>query len=150
MNYRGILWTAFISYGVPSFFLFVIYIRITIFIRQQSYDPARVIQRRQARDLVVIRRIFITVGALIFLGVPSVVLVVMAAVTGEENPLSFRITWISLSISMTGLSVAMVFFIPQLKSIVWKRRQRNRIATISGSVTNSIEMATYHRHRRNN
>jgi hypothetical protein len=105
MNFRGILWTAFSSYGIPAFLLFVIYIRITLFIRQQSHNIARTIQQRQVRDLLVMRRIFITVGVLIFLGIPSVILVLMAAISGKEHPLSFRITWISLSISMAGLSV---------------------------------------------
>ncbi len=64
----------------------------------------------------------------------------MALVTGEENPLSFRIKWISLSISMAGLSVAMVFFIPQLKDIVWKRWQRNRIVPIPSIPMSAAQM----------
>jgi hypothetical protein len=59
---------------------------------------------------------------LIILGVLSIVLVIMAAITGEEYPLNFRITWISLTISLAGLSVTMNFFIPQLKNIIWKNR----------------------------
>ncbi len=64
----------------------------------------------------------------------------MALVTGEENPLSFRITWISLSISMARLSVAMVFFIPQLKDIVWQRWQRNRIVPVSSILLSAVQM----------
>jgi hypothetical protein len=108
-------------------------------IRQQSHNPARIIQRRQAGDLLVIRRIFVTVGVLIVLGVPSVILVIMAAITGEEHPLCFRITWISHSMSMTGLSVAMIFFILQLKNIVWKRWQQTRILSFPDPTTNSVE-----------
>jgi len=137
MNFRGILWTAFMAYGIPAFCLFIIYIRIIAFIRQQLNTQKRAIRRRQARDLLAIRRIFITVSVLIILGIPSVVLVIMSAITGEEHPLSFRITWISLAISMTGLSVAMVFFTPQLKRIVCKNRPRNRVRT-----DHSIQMTT--------
>jgi len=67
-------------------------------------------RRRQARDLLAIRRILITVSVLIILEVPSIVLVIMSAINGEEHPLSFCIIWISLTISMAGLSVVMIFF----------------------------------------
>jgi hypothetical protein len=46
----------------------------------------------------------------------------MAAITYEEYPLNFRITWISLTISLAGLGVTRNFFIPQLKNIIWKNR----------------------------
>ena len=131
LNLRGILWTAFIAYGFPAFCLFIIYIRIIIFMRQQAISQAQTVRRRQARDVIAIQRIIMTVGVLIFLGVPSVVLVIMAAITGREYPLSFRITWTSLTVSMSGLCVAMSIFIPQLKNIVWKNRLPNRVIPTS-------------------
>jgi hypothetical protein len=80
---------------------------------------------------------------LIVLGIPSVVLVIRSAITGGEHPLSFRITWISLTVSMTGLSVAIIFLIPQLKNIIWKKLQQSRtVPTIVLPESNSIEMRT--------
>jgi hypothetical protein len=119
-NFRGILLTAIAAYGIPAFFLFIIYIRIMIFIRQQSNYPIQTLRRRKSRDSFAIRRILIPVNVLVFLGLPSVVLVIMSAITGEEHPLSFRITWISLTVSMAGLSIGMIFLVPQLKKIVWR------------------------------
>jgi hypothetical protein len=84
-------------------------IRITIFIRQQSNNQRLVRRRRQARDLLAIQRILITASVLIVLGIPSVILVILSAITGKEYLLSFRITWISLTVSMTGFSVAVFF-----------------------------------------
>jgi hypothetical protein len=139
-NFRAILWTAFSSYGIPVLCLFVIYIRITIFIRQQSNNQRLVRRRRQARDLLAIQRILITVSVLIVLGIPSVILVILSAITGKEYLLSFRITWISLTVSMTGLSVAMVFLIPQVKNIVWKKLQQGRVVPTNVIVANSIRM----------
>jgi hypothetical protein len=139
-NFRGILWTAFTAYGIPASCLFLIYIRITRFIRQQPNNQTQAIKRRQARDLLVIRRIVITVSVLIVLGVPSVVLVIMSAITGIEYPLSFRITWFSLTVSMAGLSVAMLFFIPQMKNIVWKKWQQNLITPVGGSLSHAVQM----------
>ncbi len=116
------------------------YIRIIIFIRQQSNNQTRAMRRRQARDLLAIRRILITVSVLIILGVPSIFLVIMSAINGEEHPLSFRITWISLTISMTGLSVDMSFFTPQLKNIAWKKRLCNRVIPVVKILTDAIQI----------
>lgn len=139
-NFRGILWTATMAYGIPASCLSIIYIRIIIFIRQQANNQTQTVRRRQARDLLAIRRILTTVGALIILGVPSVILVIMAAITGTEQPLSFRITWVSLAVSMSGLSVAMVSFIPQLKNVVWKQRQRNRVIPLENVAAGSLQI----------
>lgn len=130
-NIRGIVWTAAMAYGIPGLCLLVIYIRIIRFLREHANSQSQVVQRRQARDLLAIRRILTVVGVLIILGIPSVILVLIAAITGKEHPLSFRITWISLTVSMTGLSVTMIIFIPQLKNILWmKFRQQNRVIPI--------------------
>jgi len=61
-NIRGTLWLVFTSYGLPLTYLSVIYIRITLFLRQQSNDVELAIKRRQKRDLVAIQRIFINFG----------------------------------------------------------------------------------------
>ena len=126
-NIRGIVWTAAMAYGIPGLCLMIIYIRIIRFLRLHSNNQTQTIRRRQARDLLAIRRILTIVGVLIILGIPSIILLILSAVRNKEHPLSFRITWFSLTVSMSGLSVAMIFFISQLKHLIWKQRQQNRI-----------------------
>lgn len=126
-NLRGIVWTAAMAYGIPGLCLLVIYIRIIRYLRSHANTQNQSIQRRQARDLLAIRRILTIVSILIILGIPSIILVIIAAIQNKEHPLSFRITWFSLTVSMTVLSVIMIYFIPQLKHMIWKHRQRNRI-----------------------
>lgn len=130
-NIRGIVWTAAMAYGIPGLCLLIIYIRIIRFLREHSNTQSEAVQRRQTRDLLAIRRILIVVGVLILLGIPSVILVFIAAITGKEHPLSFRITWISLTVSMTGLSLAMIYFVPQLKHILSKFLRPNRVNPIN-------------------
>ncbi|CAF0841220.1 unnamed protein product [Adineta steineri] len=137
-NILGILWVILNAYGNPLLILLFIYLRITIFLRRQSINQALVVKKRQERDLLVIRRIFITVGLLLTLGIPSVILLLMYLITGEESPLFFRIEWLSVSLSMVGLSVVLVFFTPQLKSIILKKYQRNQIVPSAGSVADSV------------
>jgi hypothetical protein len=139
-NIRGILWVILNAYGNPLLILLFIYLRITIFLRRQSINQAIIIKQRQERDLLVIRRILIIVGLLLTLGIPAVVLLVMLLITGEENQLYFRIEWLAVSLSMIGLSLVLVFFTPQLKNIILKKFQRNRVVPSDGTLTGSIPM----------
>jgi hypothetical protein len=138
-NIRGILWVILNAYGNPVLLLLFIYLRITRFLHRQSINQALVVKQRQERDLLVIRRIFITVSLLLTLGIPSVVLLIMLLITGEESPLFFRIEWLSVSLSMIGLSLAVAFFTSQIKSIILKKYQRNLAAVpLDGTLTGSV------------
>jgi hypothetical protein len=93
------------------------------------------VQRRQQRDLLAIQRIFINVGLLLSVGLPAIVVILMAFFTGVEYPLSQRITWIGVEISFALLSIEMIFMTPQLKNIVMRRgANQNRVTTIEGSL----------------
>jgi hypothetical protein len=127
------VWVVFTCYGVPLMCLFIIYIRITLFLRQQSNNLALVVKRKQQRDLLAIQRIFVNVGLLVVLGLPGMVVMMMSLFTGVENPLSQRILYIGIEISLAILSIEMIFMTPQLKNILI-RWQPNRVTTIEGSV----------------
>ncbi len=133
-NIRAILWVAFISYGLPVTYLSLIYIRITLFLRQQSNDIELAIKRRQKRDLVVIQRIFINVGLLLVMGLPAIVVIIMSLINDVEYPLSHRILWIGVEVSLVILSIQMIFMTPQLKNLVMKRWQQNRVIPNDGTI----------------
>jgi hypothetical protein len=141
-NIPGLLWGAFVIYIIPIWCLVIIYIRITRFIRQQSKNRTLAIKQRQDRDLLIIRRILIIFSLLLAFGFPTMVLIVMAIITGEVHPLTNCIVLISVSISMATLSVALLFSIPQLKSIVLKLWQSDRVTPFTGTVSISIQMRT--------
>jgi hypothetical protein len=124
----------FTCYGLPLNYLSVIYIRITLFLRQQSNDIELAIKRRQKRDLVAIQRIFINFGILIITGLPGVVVIIMSLVNGVEYPLSHRILWIGVEVSLLILSIQMIFMTPQLKNLVMKRWQQNRVIPNDGTI----------------
>jgi hypothetical protein len=54
----------------------------------------------------------------------------MALITGIAHPLSYRILLAGYEVSAAVLSVEMVFMTPQLKHIVLRRWQQNRVAII--------------------
>jgi len=68
----------------------------------------------------VIRRIFITVGHLVVLGIPTIVFILMLYITEEQHPLFFRFRWVAVSSSMMKLNCSMIIWTPLLKQIVLK------------------------------
>lgn len=121
------MWSAVITYGLPLSCLLIIHIRITIFLRRQSNTERLLIKRQQSRNFVAIRCIFMTVALLLTGGLPGVVFTVIFFITGEEPLLMHRGSVFSLTISMTGLSIGLVFFTPELKRIILGRRQENQV-----------------------
>jgi len=95
-QFRGILWLLFNAYGIPVLLLSLIYLRITIFLRQQSNNQTLIVRQRQQRDLIAIQSILIIVGFLIALGIPAMVFIVILLVTGERYPLCMRIEFFLL------------------------------------------------------
>jgi hypothetical protein len=131
---RSFLWLVFICYGLPLCYLLLIYIRITLFIRQQPNNLALAIKRRQQRDLHAMQRIFINVGLLMILGLPCIVVLIMSFINGVEHPLAYGIMWIGAEVSIAALCIEMIFMTPQLKNIVMRRRQQSRVTNIEGSM----------------
>jgi hypothetical protein len=139
-NFRGILWLAFNCYGIPVMSLSLLYLRITVYLRRQTHNQTLMVKQRQDRDLLIIRRILITIGLLLALGIPGVVLLIMLRITGEEHPLLLRIEWFFVSLSMIGLSLSTVVFTPQLGNIVPKQFSGNRVVAHDNGMLGAIPM----------
>lgn len=120
-NIRGILWVIFNAYGVPLLLLIFIYFLITIYLYRQPNAQTSIINQRQKRDLIIIRRIIMNVSILSVLGVSSIIFLFLLFITGEEHPLIFRISILLAGLSMTGLSVTTVLTTPKLKGIFVKK-----------------------------
>ena len=127
LQLHGTIWTISISYGFPLLALLFIYFRITIFLYRQSTVQTLLVQRRQQRDLLVIKRIGITVSMLIIFGLPDLVFFILTSMTGVEYALTYRIQWFIGSLSMLGLSITNVVLTSQVKSIVMNRCRTNQV-----------------------
>ncbi|CAF0803893.1 unnamed protein product [Adineta steineri] len=141
-NIPGILSAAVIIYIGPFCCLLFIYIHITRFIHKQGNTQTLIIKHRQSRDLLIIRRILIIVSLLLILGIPAVTLVFMFIITGEEYPLLVRISYFPVSVSQMGLSVALLFSIPQLKNIVLNLGIIKTVTPVNHVVRGTIHMRT--------
>jgi hypothetical protein len=141
-NIPGILWAAFAAYILPVCCLFIIYIVITRFIHHQGNNQTLAIKKRQTRDLLVIRRIMIIVSLLLLVGIPAMVVLLIFIITGKEQPLVFRIAPLPVSVSVSRVSVALIFCIPQLKSIALKLWQVHLVAPLYAALLGTIQMRT--------
>jgi hypothetical protein len=133
-NLRAGLWIFINAYGIPFVLLLLMYIRIMIHIRQQPNNQTMTVKRRQRRDLVLIRRILITVSLLLTVGIPGMILMARMFITGEEHPLSHRISDLPVGLSVAVLSIVLIYSIPQLKSIVVKKRKRSQLMVINSTI----------------
>ncbi|CAF1047996.1 unnamed protein product [Rotaria magnacalcarata] len=142
LQLHGTIWIISLSYGVPLLALLSIYIRITIFLYRRSTVQTLIVQRRQQRDLLVFKRIGITVSMLIIFGLPNLIFLLLTSMTGVEYALTYRIQWLIGSLSMLGLSITNVAGTPQLKSIVLNRWQRNRVGILTTTTSPQRVVAT--------
>ncbi|CAF4194569.1 unnamed protein product, partial [Adineta steineri] len=141
-NIPGILSAAVVAYIGPFCCILFIYIYITRFIHQQGNIQTLVIKQRQVRDLLIIRRILIIVSFLLILGIPAMTLIFMFIITGEEYPLLGRIVFLPVSVSEAGLSIALLFCIPQLKNIVLNLRIIRKVMPVNQVVQGTVQMNT--------
>ncbi|CAF1488102.1 unnamed protein product [Adineta steineri] len=142
-NIPGVLSTAIVAYIGPFCCILFIYVHITRFIHQQGNIQTLIIKQRQSRDLLIIRRILIIVSLLVILGIPGMTLIFMFIITGEEYPLLARISLFPISVSQAGLSVALLFSIPQLKNIVLNLQLKTSTVTpVNRAVQGAVQMRT--------
>lgn len=129
-NIRGIVWAFVCAYGIPLLLLTLIYLRITSHIRRSSNNQNVVVRRRQERDFVVVRRIVLTLVVLLALGVPSMILFIMAIVTGHEHPLAQCIQFFTSSLNMALLNILTLILTPPLKKIIVGGSTRNQVSPL--------------------
>ena len=72
----------FFCYLLHVICLLLIHIRSTVFLRRQLTNLAVVMKERQERDLMIVRRIFLSVGVIFVLRLLGTVVILMSVITG--------------------------------------------------------------------
>jgi len=125
---QGILWTVCTAYGIPLLIISFVYLRITIHLRKQSMNTRIDIRRRQQqRDIIAIRRISVIFVCFIMMGIPTIVNLTMTHITGVVPPFTYRIQWLTGSITIVGFCVSTVISTSQLKNTIMSKFCRNRV-----------------------
>jgi hypothetical protein len=139
-NVRATLWLILTIYGMPLLYLLIMYAWMIVFIHWQSNKRSLLVKYNQERELLALRRIFMSIGLLFVIAIPPTIFILMALITRQEHPLAHRITMVSYAMSMAVLSVDLVFATPQLKTLLSRMWQRNRVVPIDTNLTDTIEL----------
>lgn len=128
----SIAYSTLIVYGLPFNALAFTYFQVHRFLRRQKrrdFDLSSRSRRRQ-RDVLVFRRIVITVTLLGSYGMPNSVMLIMLAITGEILPSFYRILDLSFAAAVLTLSVTLIYVTPQLRKVIKISPQKLRVRAI--------------------
>ena len=101
-----------------------VYLKMTRYLCQV---PLKV-STRTKRDLLVIRHMVLILILLFIIGGPTIILMLMQPFTKVGEPLFYRISIMTMAISINTLSLALIYTSPQLKHIIIQSIKKNQVA----------------------
>lgn len=113
----SIAYATLVVYGLPFNSLAYIYFRVHQFLRRRARTMSIVIAlrpRNRRRDIIVFRRIIITVILLGAYGMPNAVMLIMLAIQHKLVASFYRVLELSFAAAVLTLSVALVYINPYL------------------------------------
>jgi hypothetical protein len=136
-NVRGMLLASLtLSFG-PTITSVVIYTYIMHHLK--TTGTSTILQNRirsNRRDIIVLRRILLLIGAVVLLSLPILVIWLIYLCTGYLNPLSYHFEWLFFAISSATLSIASAVLSPHLSRLIitrWRRRRQIQPAVLNNS-----------------
>jgi hypothetical protein len=125
---QAALLAASVLYLFPMSIIGSIYFYIIYYMRQtKNVAIQQNRQRTNQRDVVVLRRIIILVGMLLFLSFPTLILWLAYLITGYLSPLVYHFEWLTFALSLSFLPMASALLSPNLKNLIiskWRQKQR--------------------------
>ncbi len=141
---RGIVFSILTVYFIPLCCICMIYIWIIIYIRRRNKQYVLLImpvRHQNKRDAIIIRRICVVMIVLLLLGIPSSLFVIAYIITGHLHWASYRVGWMTISMSFALISLSSLYVTPQIYKPIRimlnhsKQSQKNR-SNISSSNSN--------------
>lgn len=121
-NLPAILYVAGRLYGFPLFVLFGTYWYLVRYVQRTTpladTNDARRRARNDAREVVVIKRLLITVVLLVCLGLPSIIFLFIFIFTGYLSTITYRIGWLSVSFSLVFLLFMLIKYTNPLRETI--------------------------------
>jgi hypothetical protein len=121
---RGLVWATVSIYVLPMNIINNVYMRVTRYLHKAPLT----VSTRAKRDVIVIRRIVLIVLTLFIIGTPTMITLLMLPFTKIVEPLFYRITVMTMALSMSTLSLTLVYTSPQLKHIIKQSLKKNQVA----------------------
>ena len=119
-NVSAMMYIAVRLFLLPILFIISVYIYLLYHIRRsgQVSISFRHNSQRNRRDLIVIRRLLLTLTILIMLALPSVIFLLIFTLTGHLLSLTYRVGWFSVSFSLVSLAYMLIGLTRPLKKTV--------------------------------
>ena len=124
---RGLIWSIMGIYSLPMTIINIIYLKITQYVHRTPV----IILASIKRDIVVIRRIVSILIILLIIGTPTILMMIMLIFTKVGEPLFYRISTITISISMSTLSITLIYTFPQFKTMILKSIKKNKVTHLN-------------------
>ena len=146
MPYERVFHLAYVGaciFELPNIIITIVYARLLYFIRHQSPQIAQSQQGRRAqRDLVIARRLFFLINALVLPTLPNVIFTLMTAahpsITGSYY--MYRVQFMGPAISFTLASVLLIFLTPKIKELLpyLRKAEHRRVTPVLLTVQNQV------------
>jgi hypothetical protein len=120
---RGLIWCTVVIYGIPMIIINSVYFKMTQYLRQVPV----LVSIRAKRDVLVIRRIVLILIMLLIIGAPTVISMLMLPFTKVGEPLFYRISSMTMGVSISTLSLTLIYTSPQLKDIIIHSIKKNQV-----------------------
>lgn len=144
---RGIVFSIMSVYFLPLCLICAIYFWIIIYLRHRSKPfvaMIKLVQRKNRRDTIIIKRICMVMIVLLSLGIPSCLFVIAFIITGHLHWACYRVGWMTISMSFALISLSSIYVTPQIYSpihtIFNQSKYNKKHRSNSSSTTNNIEV----------
>jgi hypothetical protein len=124
---RGLIWCTVGIYGLPMIILNTVYLRLTYYLRTTPV----IVSASTKRDILVIRRIVFILTILLIIGTPTIILMIMLLFTRVGEPLYYRISTMTISVTFSTVSIALMYTSPQFQDIVIRLFRKNRVTNFN-------------------
>ncbi len=122
-----------VLYAIPLTVIIIIYIRISIFIRDSSRRTVIIIaasrRQRNQRDLTILKRVVVIVSILIVLRFPTIIFLIYGIIVGDLFPLTYSIVGLITAACLIMIGLITISITPQLRktTIRFFKCHNNRI-----------------------
>ncbi|CAF1276337.1 unnamed protein product [Adineta ricciae] len=121
-TYRNLfasIYGSLVIYIFPLIVLIGIYGYVIWFLKRSQRVITFHQQRRNQRDLIVIKRIVFIVNGLICAGLPSMILWMIYLIKGNLiEPLIYEITWLSVQLGIVVENILLIYFTREIRSFL--------------------------------
>ncbi len=95
-----------------------------------------IVSARPKRDVLVFRRIVLILIILFIIGASTIVFMLMLSFTQVGEPLFYRISVITMAISISTLSLILIYASPQLKHVIMQSTKKNPVPHVGIQIGN--------------